>query len=395
MGQFLDEAPKGQFLNDIPQDSTLPNSSQVDSKIAQRSDLLSGVIDSAKNASLLENLNPITPFKRGIGVLGGVANRLESSIANPAGEIQKGNFNPSNLLDAMVKGAKGHVVGQFGDLVRRTGVGGDYNEALASTTGLLAALALPDPAHMTGKALLKGTEKAVPKVLDQTGKAVQDAITNKTGFLEDIRSAFYEAKQSAVDKYGEGLEKLATDNPDKAVNLRFVVDDLNKSIQLEPKLQSAVNRVPMLKMLLDNPQASHSIPLKDAQDLVNSLQSRVSSGKLHGIGVRPDDIPLLDTIHDMKKSMVDSFPDIADLRKGYGEVIQKFNALRGKFKPGSLEQNVQKGFGDVEQKQMAKSLLQDSPEILQRMRNYALLRKAGKALGGAALAGAGYGILHH
>ena len=373
-----------------PKDSTLPNLEKTEQKIAGRSDLLSQ-FDIKKEASL----NPMTRIPNELALLGGVGQRAEAAIANPAVEMQKGNFNPKNLLDAMVEGAKGRVLGQFGDLVRNTGVGGDYNEALASTTGLLAALKAPDlisAGKFTAKLgkIEKGAVKGGQQVLSGVDQAVKDAVTNKTGFLEDFRSAFYEAKSTAVEKYGQGLEDLAKNNPNTQVNLRSVVDEINQAIALDPKIRNTVNRVPQLAKFLDNPQLSNKVPLKEAQDIVNMVQSRVSSGKLQGVGVRPDDIPLLDVIHDMKTNMVDAFPQLKELRKGYGEVISKFNALRNKFKVGNLENAVKKNMGDSEQQVMAKELLKDSPEILERLRNYSVLRKAGKA----ALAVSGLGTAY-
>lgn len=376
-------------------DAPLPNLEQTELKRSGRTDLLSQ-FDLAKE----KTLNPLARAENEMKLVGGVMQRGEAMIANPAAEMQKGNFNPRNLLDVMVEGARGKVLGEFGDLVRNTGVGRDYNEALASTTGFLAALKLGD--IPTGGKLTKkiaGSEKSLVntggKVISQADQAVKDAVTKKTGFLEDMQSAFYEAKSSAVEKYGEGIENLAKNNPNVKVNLRSVVDELNQAIALDPKIRNAVSKVPNLINYLDNPKLANKVNLREAQDIVNMVQSRVSSGKLQGVGVRPDDIPLLDVIHDMKKSMVDAFPDIASLRKGYGDVIQKFNGLRSRFSRSALPSNVKSKFGGNELLQDdLKSLLEkDSPEILQRMRNYAMLRKVGKLAGGALITGAAGSVI--
>lgn len=415
MAQYTIEAPDGrqvtiegdsepteqdleQIFSQLPQketassktsvlDPTLPNSSQVDNKISGREDLLSKALGNA-SSNLTVIANPLDTGKNILNLLGGIQQRSEAAIANPAGDMQKGNFNPKTLLDSFVNGLQGKVLGQFGDLVRRTGVAGDYNEALASTTGFMAALSIPD-------LLTKG--KAA-KSVDQTGKylisgvdqTVKDAVTNRTGFLEDVRSAFYDAKSAASDRYGEGLDVLAQNNPQTSVNVRPVIDYLNQQIAYEPKLRNAINRVPQLANFLDNPTASNNMTLQEAQKLVNDLQSKIASGKLKGIGVRPDDIPLLDTIHDIKYQMVQSFPELADLRKNYGDVINRFNLIRGKLKPGNLSNAVKSKFGDAELEDAAKKLLEDAPEIISRIRNYNLIRKAGKAalLGAEGVSGA-------
>lgn len=373
--------------NQDAQDPTLPNSSQVDNAVAGREDLLSQVMANAGNNAKLV-ANPIETGKNALGLLGGVAQRAEAAIANPAGDMQKGNFQPQTLLDSVVNGLKGKVLGQFGDLVRRTGVGGDYNEALASTTGFMAALSIPD--LLSKGKVSQGIDKAGKELISGTDQAVKDAVTNKTGFLEDVRSAFYDAKSAASEKYGAGLEKLANDNPATKVNLRPVIDQLNAEIAYEPKLRNAIGRVPQLSSLLDNPKVAEGMGIKEAQQIVNDLQSKISSGKLKGIGVRPDDIPLLDAVHDIKSQMVQAFPDIADMRKDYGEILNRFNVVRNKLKPGNLSKAVKENFGDAEVEDAAKKLLKDAPEILARMRNYNLIRKAGKAalLGAEGISGA-------
>lgn len=370
-------------------DPTLPNSAQVDNAVSGREDLLSQVMANAGNNAKLV-ANPLETGKNALGLLGGVAQRAEAAIANPAGDMQKGNFQPQTLLDSVVNGLRGKVLGQFGDLVRRTGVAGDYNEALASTTGFMAALSIPD--LLTKGKVSQGIDKAGKGLISGTDQAVKDAVTNKTGFLQDVRSAFYDAKSAASEKYGAGLEEMAN-NPNNAgtvVNLRPVVDQLNAEIAYEPKLRNAIGKVPQLSSILDNPQVAEKMGIKEAQQIVNDLQSKISSGKLKGIGVRPDDIPLLDAVHDIKSQMVQAFPDLAELRKDYGDILNRFNMVRNKLKPGNLSKAVKDNFGDVEVEDAAKKLLKDAPEILARMKNYNLLRKAGKAalLGAEGVSGA-------
>jgi len=373
--------------NQVVQDPTLPNSAEVDQNVAGREDILSRLMqDAPKQAALVAN--PVDTGKNLLNAIGGSAQRLEAGLANPAGEMQKGNFNPPSLLDSMVKGLEGKVLGQFGDLVRRTGVGGDYNEALASTTGFMAALSIPDLLNK-GKATKSLQNKAMV-IGSDVNQAVTDAVRNRTGFLEDMRSAFYDAKSTAVEKYGMGLDDLAKNNPNTPVDLKPAIDYLNQAVAYEPKLRNAINRIPQLVNLMDNPSSASKMGIKEVQSIVNDLQSKVSSGKLKGIGVRPDDIPLLDAIHDIKAQMVQAFPDLADLRKDYGEVLNNFNLVRSKFTPRSLEGSIKNNFGGVEMEKAAKTLLKDSPEILARMKNYNLIRKVGKValIGTEGVAGA-------
>ena len=397
MGTYRVETEDGVYEVEVDdgasqKDAILPNVDQTEQKINGREDILGGLmkdVQAGKTTDLIQNPLQSAPLR----LMGGLAQRTESAIANPLIELQKGN--PSGMLDQFLKGASGERKGQLGDLVRNTGVGGDYNEALASTTGFLAALSIPDilTAGKVGKSVESSAKKGalkIPEAIDSTKQAVADAVTNKTGFLDDVRSAFYDAKSKAVDKYGEGLENLAKDNPDKVVSLRPVVDQLNAEMAYEPKLRNAINRVPYLKQIFDKPELADGVGIQEAQKLVNDLQSRVSSGKLKGVGVRPDDIPLLDAIHDIKGQMLEAFPDIKNLRKDYGELINNFNIVRNKLKPGNLQKAVKENFGDIEIENAAKKVLDGSPEIISRMKNYNLLRKFGVAATSAVGGAVGY-----
>lgn len=382
---------------DQPKDSNvsdfaLPGLEKTESSISNREDILSSLVNRAKsdfNNAFMPN--PPQNIKNALQTIAGLSQRGEAMVANPLMKLQRGDS--SNLLDSIISGASGERQGQIGDLIRTTGVGGGYNEALASTAGFMALLGFD---KFVGSPVLNKAKSLVGEVkpeLTQIGQAVDDALKNKTGFLEDVRSAFYDAKSSAVDKYGAGLEQLAKDNPTKSVDLSPVVDQINQEIAYEPKLRNAINRVPYLKNIIDNPKIAKNIGIQEAQSLANDLQSKIASGKLKGIGVRPDDIPLLDAIHDIKAQMVEAFPDIKELRKDYGETINAFNLVRNKLKIGNLEKAVQSKFGDVEVQKVVKKLLEDNPEIISRMKNYNTIRMAGRNLAYGAEGLLGYELL--
>jgi len=370
---------------------------KTEAKIAGREDLL-GQFDASDPMNFMPN--PPKNIMSALQIGGGVLQRGEAAVANAGLAAQRGE--PGDIMDEVMQGAKGERLGQVGDLVRTTEVGGPWNEALASTAGFLATMGLDK--ILTGGKVAKSVSgvakegvddvsKAASNILDPTQQALKDAVTKKTGFLDDVRSAFYDVKSDAVEKYGLGLEKLAADNPTKTITLRPVIDQLSAELAYEPKLRNAINKVPQLAKFMDNPKASNKMTLKEAQTIVNDLQSKVSANKLKGMGVRSDDIPLLDAIHDIKAQMVEAFPDIKELRKGYGETIGAFNMVKNKIKPGNLSGSIKSKFGDVEIEAAAKKLLKDRPDILDRMRNYNGARKLGKVaaiIGGGIAAGAGF-----
>lgn len=371
MARYTVEAPDGRRVT-IEGDSE-PTESDLDeifnSLPAKENE--SSTLDKIKSDApqLLGSATQFIPGPFGIG-----ANIISGAIENP------------------MPTAVGGLVGQKfaeGDQLRSTisSLMGKESQPLFEPTGVTSAKT------PIGK-IAQGTMGIASMVLAAKGiksfnpkaQVLQDAM-DKPSFANDVRSAFYEAKSGAVDKYGEGLEKLSQDNPDKIVDMKPVIDQLKQSISEDPKLRNAVRRVPDLMKMLDDAWANTDLKITDAQNLVNELQSKIASSKLKGFGVRPDDIPLLDAVHDIKNQMVDAFPEIKDLRSAYGDTINKFNLLRNKIKPGSLLKNIESGFGDAELSRAAKDLLSEFPEISSRIKNYNLLRKLGvsavSAVGGA------------
>lgn len=377
----IDQLPDGASQ---AQDPTLPNAQATEQKIGNRQDLLSSLVSQVKSDPLSAFM-PAPPqnILHALEAIGGTAQRAESAIANPLLSLQKGDT--SGLIQKAISGATGERQGQLGDLVRTTGVGGPYNEALASTAGFLALMGT-DIFGNEGK-VTKGIKdeaaalpKQLPEIIDPIKQAVKDAVVNKTGFLDDVRSAFYNSKSDLGDKFGEGLDMLAKNNPDKKVNLRPAIDQLNAEIAFDPKIRNAVNKCESVLTLLDNPKLSNEVPLKEAQNIVNEIQSKIASRKLQGMGVRPDDIPLLDTVFNFKDQMVQAFPEIHELRSVYRKGMDDFRLLSNKFKPGNLMGNIEKKFGDVEVKAAADRVLKNYPDIVGRIKGYNALRKTGTAV---------------
>jgi len=381
-----------------PKNSILPGLEKTEEKIAGREDLLSQFMGRANLNTFMPN--PPQNIADALQIMGGSAQRLEAMVSNAGLAAQRGEAG--NILPEMMQGATGDRLGQLGDLVRTTEVGGPWNEALATSAGFLATLGLDKlmtggKVTAAGKQVAKEGAEAIKntgtQILSPIQQSVKDAVTKKTGFLDDVRSAFYDAKSDAVDQYGLGLEKLAEDNPDAAVTLRSVIDQLNTEIAYEPKLRNAINKVPYLANLLDNPKAANNLTLKEAQSIVNDLQSKLPHTKLRGVGVRADDIPLLDAIHDIKAQMVEAFPEIKELRKDYGKVLGDFNIIKNKIKKGSLQGSLENKFGDDELNEAAKRLLEKSPKILERLKNYNRIRTVGSIAKKVGVVGAsGYGV---
>lgn len=99
---------------------------------------------------------------------------IESGIANPSLELQKGNVNPIDLLKESILGLSLQKQGQYGDIMKNAG----YNPVLADSAGLV--LSLSPIKVFNGVAKTFGNiSKMSDKALEKTGKnllyAVDDA----------------------------------------------------------------------------------------------------------------------------------------------------------------------------------------------------------------------------
>ncbi len=223
-------------------------------------------------------------------------------------------------------------------------------------------------------------------------------IKDPTKLAKKVRGEFGSIKREAGKKFGADLERLTNQFPEQKINISDAVKSLQTEITENPAIRSAINRSPALKEVFDNPEMANYINLRQAQDIINQLKSRLPLSKLAGQNVRPTDIPLFDLIDDIKLAQLDAFPQMAKARAEYGEVIGKYKVIKNKFKGGSLINNLKKNWNDPEVKKIVDSML--PPDMIQEMGGYesasSLLKKLGiigQGLAWTTGAGiAGYGV---
>jgi len=190
----------------------------------------------------------------GLTAIGVPGQLLQSGIANPLIELQKGNVNPIDLAKKSFEGFIGKRRGEFGDVGRMAGA----PEAVSATLGLAADIAIPMGLAKvasklgavskfadakTTKAIrsfvksVEGNKGALVKVgskvqnyYDDIGKVVVD----KTKFLDEMSNATNAVKKSISDIPGatikqaeKTISELAEDGTVNAVRkAKDMVDDL-------------------------------------------------------------------------------------------------------------------------------------------------------------------------
>ncbi|MBU0907347.1 MAG: hypothetical protein KKE05_04300 [Nanoarchaeota archaeon] len=231
--------------------------------------------------------------------------------------------------------------------------------------------------------------------ISKAKKGIDKATKGAPGFLRKVRGAVFQRKRQASEQFGSQLEDLSRVNPNRKVSLRQVVEKINSTAAEEPKLKSIINRTPSIKRISDNPQLADTVPVEEAQRIINDLTAKLPSSKKLGFNVTSDDIAIFDVIDDIRGSQLDAFPEMAEIRQSYSQVINKYNLIKGKIKAGSLQSSLIKDFGDRELKEAFEELVPS--DILKEVKEFRRIhgaldftgRVGRRAAEGAAIVGAG------
>lgn len=172
-----DPTPKAEV-----KDPFLPGTDRVRALTERRKPMLDSLLGEnagPKIAQFINKVGPVNPQLALMGALAGAeagAQRMEAGVANAALAVQAGK---GNVLDEFIKGVKGEKLGELGDLVRTTGFGGNFNEAIASTTGMLGYIGGSN--FITKGKLLKGVQN-IHRTIKQ--HRAQDAKQARRFFVE-------------------------------------------------------------------------------------------------------------------------------------------------------------------------------------------------------------------
>lgn len=204
-----------------------------------------------------------------------------------------------------------------------------------SQTGMGAGLGAAVP--LAGSAL-KNIGKLLPK------GAVQ--------FADDIRGQLSKAKSDAVSKFGSRLEELSKNNPEKSVSLRELVNQINSNIDdYSQQAKIAFKSNPKFNKMLSDPTLADSVTLKDAQEIINTFNTKIPKN------IKYTHLDILDTINDVKAAQLDAFSEMATARQEYAAFKQPYDLVKGQFKVGKLLGNIERNFNDPELRNAVNTLL--------------------------------------
>lgn len=211
-GEVIDlsaDAPKEAVASN---DDFKSKSAETDKRIAERGTIQ----DSAKKV-----INDKSGVKKVVGALEVASapfNAIESGIANPSLQLQKGNANPMDLIKESILGFSLQKQGQYGDIMKNAG----YNPILADSAGLVLSLS-PAKVFSAAAKTFGGISKMSDKALEKTGKNLLFAVS-------DAKNA---VGTKVTQEFAKGADNVPVDG------LQFLNDVANLPAPLMKKMEVA------------------------------------------------------------------------------------------------------------------------------------------------------------
>jgi hypothetical protein len=284
------------------------------------------------------------PFVEGKTTMAG---KILGSLYSPASKI-------GEMVGSVVKGAKAIPS------MARAGVQG-------GTTGFVAP---PmdgnfEDLKARGKQAVAGALVGIGIAgLQSAASTVQSVVdpTKNARRLRFIRNRFSKIKRGAVNKFGADLDDLVATNPDNKMSLRDLVDDINSKDQgYTDETIRLLKRSPKMKQLLEDPKLANELSVKDAQEIINSMNDKVPAN------IRYKDLDFLDVQTSVKAAQLDAFPEMEAVRKAYSEVITPYNQVKSQFRFNRLQKAIVNDFGGSEGKDAVLTLFSKDPKSLKAM----------------------------
>lgn len=224
--------------------------------------------------------------------------------------------------DANITTAKNN---QFGDIAKGTlaGSAGTIADTLTSTSSL--AFAAAKPVVATGKAIGEGANN-----IAQFFNFDQKALT----LSDKVRAVAAQAKQNAVNQFGDSLDALAKANPSKSISLQHVIDNIKNNQDLPYEANAVFNKTPILRDMLKNPNdqgyiSPSSVSLKDTQEIINYINTKIPRS------IKANSLDILDAQNDIRAAQLHAFPEMDVARAQYGKFAEDYKLIKSVLNPKS------------------------------------------------------------
>lgn len=225
-------------------------------------------------------------------------------------------------------------------------------------------------AQKLSPAVTKGAEAIASKVGDvgnAVGKTVQalpQAVSYKQGaaFAKDVQKSFVQAHTNKVKQFGENLDKLSTDNPERAVSLKGLVTEINSDPDISPEARRIFEKTPHLKEMLTRPDLAENVTLRETQDILNHINTKIPKN------ITVNNLDVLDLKNNIRSAQLDAFPEMAQVKQDYASFIAPYKNVKGYFGFNKTLNAIKNKFGGPQGQEAVEAIL--PKEVISRMGGY-------------------------
>ena len=186
-------------------------------------------------------------------------------------------------------------------------------------------------------------------------KVSDDVFSEK--FTGTFKKLIRRGKTKAGRNFSNQLDEFTKSNPDKTVNVQDELFEFIGNVGDDVTFSNLSKRVPQLKRLVDNPDLSTKLTLRDTQELINGINSKLPKRIVTGDNVRFLDLDMVDFVNKLKLAQSRLNPQMAKIRGQFKTEITDFSNAKNLLKTDSLETAARTGFKGSETRQSLRRIL--------------------------------------
>ena len=352
--------------------------------------------------AFMKGLDPRTHIPEAANLAGGISQRIESTVANPLIEMQKGEFNPMVLGQSAIDGLIGKRGGEVGDIMRNSlysaGVSPEITEAVAGSVGLLGMAGVYKGLGELGQN--KTLHKGLDKLANKRPRIMNDKW--KVNTSKQAHQGVLEAKGAAGKEYS----RIYSPVDNKVVAPEEFVDSFKKIPQsikneLAPEFKGKLQSDVTIKVLREiRKRITDRVSDSNWVKAIQGKYPSVSSKRLIDISSQLKKAILNNVDDATKKQILKLDPKYAQIvKKGHKIINNVYDAKTGSYKTSKTLKTFTEGTKAGERTlyssygEYSKALKQ----FVKDMNKYAFRQKAkavsGKIAKWAAISGAVGGAL--
>lgn len=215
------------------------------------------------------------------------------------------------------------------------------------------------PINYIGGKLIEPAMKALGLPLESISNVVKFSKPKAQADLaESVQNTLMSQKRSVIDKYGKEYSDIVG-NSDKSINLNVPIKnfvDESQSLMQNPEFSQQIaaknpqaNRIMDMVQKVTEAKVPDEISAKEADKLsryiknLPSIKTKLNQGSKYGFHTvqwTNEDRMLIGLADDIKGSVIEAHPELADLNKEYGNFMNSYKKIAPDFKIGSTIKNL-------------------------------------------------------